>query len=175
MRILLLSVLLGVLFLVFAGNASADGSEEPELIVETDSDIYFKGDPVKVFVTLSNPTPTPFVLHFATNCTTNYMIKGHYDYLDHKKCVGPRTYLSIPAKSKRTWVFIHTYKDYSFKAGRKYDVVGEIRGFGSFSVKGYDGYMGRNPKTGEPVPVAPKRLPVFRVGKDLAARVDQGS
>ena len=51
----------------------------------------------------------------------------------------------------------------------------EIRGFGSFSVKGYDGYMGRNPKTGEPVPVAPKRLPVFRVGKDLAARVDQGS
>ncbi len=49
----------------------------------------------------------------------------------------------------------------------------EIRGFGSFQVKDYDGYMGRNPRTGEPVSVPPKRLPVFKVGKSLSRAVDE--
>jgi len=48
----------------------------------------------------------------------------------------------------------------------------EIRGFGSFKVKGYDGYTGRNPKTGDSVEVSPKRLPVFKVSKELKERVD---
>ncbi len=48
----------------------------------------------------------------------------------------------------------------------------EIRGFGSFKIKHYDGYRGRNPKTGEPIDVKPKRLPFFKVGKDLKKRVD---
>ncbi len=43
----------------------------------------------------------------------------------------------------------------------------EIRGLGSFKVKEYQGYSGRNPKTGELVTVAPKTLPFFRAGKDL--------
>lgn len=43
----------------------------------------------------------------------------------------------------------------------------EIRGFGSFKIKGYRGYKGRNPKTGDSVAVPPKRLPVFRAGKEL--------
>ena len=43
----------------------------------------------------------------------------------------------------------------------------EIRGLGSFKVKEYQGYSGRNPKTGEVVTVAPKRLPFFRAGKEL--------
>lgn len=43
----------------------------------------------------------------------------------------------------------------------------ELRGFGTFQMREYDGYMGRNPRTGEPVSVPPKRLPFFRVGKDL--------
>lgn len=43
----------------------------------------------------------------------------------------------------------------------------EIRGFGSFKVKGYKGYTGRNPKSGEVVNVAPKRLHFFRPGKEL--------
>lgn len=43
----------------------------------------------------------------------------------------------------------------------------EIRGFGSFKVKGYRGYRGRNPKTGDNVEVPAKRLPVFRAGKEL--------
>jgi integration host factor subunit beta len=48
----------------------------------------------------------------------------------------------------------------------------EIRGFGSFVVKEYNAYQGRNPKTGEKIPVAPKKLPFFKVGKDLKERVD---
>jgi len=43
----------------------------------------------------------------------------------------------------------------------------EIRGFGSFKVKDYKGYTGRNPKSGELVKVHPKRLPFFRPGKQL--------
>ena len=43
----------------------------------------------------------------------------------------------------------------------------EIRGFGSFSMREYKGYKGRNPKSGAEVRVQPKRLPFFRVGKDL--------
>ncbi len=49
----------------------------------------------------------------------------------------------------------------------------EIRGFGSFSIREYDGYDGRNPKTGEKVRVAPKRLPFFKVGKELRDRINQ--
>ncbi len=48
----------------------------------------------------------------------------------------------------------------------------EIRGFGAFSVKDYEGYTGRNPKTGEKIQVDPKRLPVWRTGTDLKKRVD---
>ncbi|MCB2187419.1 MAG: integration host factor subunit beta [Deltaproteobacteria bacterium] len=48
----------------------------------------------------------------------------------------------------------------------------EIRGFGSFKVKDYDGYKGRNPKTGEVIQVGQKKLPFFKVGKELKERVD---
>ncbi|RMG90448.1 MAG: integration host factor subunit beta [Candidatus Dadabacteria bacterium] len=48
----------------------------------------------------------------------------------------------------------------------------EIRGFGSFCVKKYDAYVGRNPKTGERIEVPPKRLPYFKVGKELKERID---
>lgn len=48
----------------------------------------------------------------------------------------------------------------------------EIRGFGSFKVKKYDGYTGRNPRTGELVDVKPKKLPFFKCGRDLKERVD---
>lgn len=48
----------------------------------------------------------------------------------------------------------------------------EIRGFGSFTVRQYKAYEGRNPRTGETVHVAPKRLPFFKVGKDLRERVN---
>ena len=48
----------------------------------------------------------------------------------------------------------------------------EIRGFGSFKIKHYEGYEGRNPKTGEIIHVAEKKLPFFKVGKELKERVD---
>ncbi len=43
----------------------------------------------------------------------------------------------------------------------------EIRGFGSFVMREYKTYTGRNPKTGKVVEVKPKRLPYFKVGKEL--------
>jgi integration host factor subunit beta len=48
----------------------------------------------------------------------------------------------------------------------------EIRGLCSFFVKNYGGYTGRNPKTGEKVKIASKKLPFFKVGKELKDRVD---
>jgi integration host factor subunit beta len=48
----------------------------------------------------------------------------------------------------------------------------EIRGLGSFKVKQYDGYSGRNPKTGKQIKVKPKKLPFFKCGKELKERVD---
>ena len=49
----------------------------------------------------------------------------------------------------------------------------EIRGFGSFKVRRYEGYQGRNPKTGGAVYVKPKVLPVFKIGKGLHARLNK--
>ncbi|MBN2643859.1 MAG: integration host factor subunit beta [Desulfuromonadaceae bacterium] len=49
----------------------------------------------------------------------------------------------------------------------------EIRGFGSFVVKDYKSYTGRNPKTGEAIQVKDKKLPFFKVGKELRERVDE--
>ena len=48
----------------------------------------------------------------------------------------------------------------------------EIRGFGSFLLKSYNAYTGRNPKSGEKVYVPRKELPFFRAGKDLRERVN---
>jgi integration host factor subunit beta len=43
----------------------------------------------------------------------------------------------------------------------------EVRGLGSFEVRHYGAYKGRNPRTGDSVAVNPKRLPFFKVGKEL--------
>ena len=51
----------------------------------------------------------------------------------------------------------------------------EIRGFGSFEIRNYRAYEGRNPRTGAAVSVKPKRLPFFKVGKELKERVNQGA
>ena len=48
----------------------------------------------------------------------------------------------------------------------------ELRGFGSFKVREYDTYTGRNPKTGAPIAVKPKKLPFFKAGKDLRESID---
>ena len=51
----------------------------------------------------------------------------------------------------------------------------EIRGFGSFEIRNYRAYEGRNPRSGAAVSVKPKRLPFFKVGKELKERVNEGA
>jgi integration host factor subunit beta len=51
----------------------------------------------------------------------------------------------------------------------------EIRGYGSFTVRHYHAYDGRNPRTGKAVSVPEKRLPFFKVGKELKALVNGAS
>ena len=50
----------------------------------------------------------------------------------------------------------------------------EVRGFGSFANRNYKAYEGRNPKTGKIVKVSPKKVPFFKVGKELKEMVDKG-
>ena len=49
----------------------------------------------------------------------------------------------------------------------------EIRGFGSFTVRNYGERLARNPKTGESIHIASKRLPFFKIGKELKERINQ--
>ncbi|HOW99881.1 MAG TPA: HU family DNA-binding protein [Deltaproteobacteria bacterium] len=51
----------------------------------------------------------------------------------------------------------------------------EIRGFGSFVMRDYKPYIGRNPKSGEKIQVREKTLPFFKSGKDMRDRVNEGS
>jgi len=64
------------------------------------------------------------------------------------------------------WVF-DGFKDALREGGRV-----EIRGFGSFTVRDYSPYLGKNPKTGQRVQVGSKKLPYFKVGKELRERVN---
>ena len=63
--------------------------------------------------------------------------------------------------------FFYTIKETLSKGERV-----EIRGFGSFTVKNYKPYIGRNPKTGVQINVPSKKLPFFKVGKELKEMVD---
>ena len=67
---------------------------------------------------------------------------------------------------------VKMFFDEMAKALSKGDRV-EIRGLCSFHVKKYKAYTGRNPKTGKKVEIAPKRLPVFKPGKELRERLDR--
>lgn len=70
--------------------------------------------------------------------------------------------ISVEEAAQITGIFFDSMK----KALLNGDRV-EIRGFGSFKIKDYAGYAGRNPKTGQSVDVISKKLPFFRVGKEL--------
>jgi integration host factor subunit beta len=65
-------------------------------------------------------------------------------------------------------LIIDDFNDTLKKGGRI-----EIRGFGSFTVREFNGYTGRNPKTGAKTQVGSKRLPFFKVGKELKERVNR--
>ena len=49
----------------------------------------------------------------------------------------------------------------------------EIRGFGSFVNRKYGTRRGRNPKTGESIPIPAKKLPFFKTGKELKAKLQK--
>lgn len=78
------------------------------------------------------------------------------------KTLAEQNDLQIDAATRIVNVFFQSIKDALVRGDRV-----EIRGFGSFKVKDYQGYNGRNPKTGQSVQVSPKRLPFFRPGKEL--------
>lgn len=75
--------------------------------------------------------------------------------------------LSRKEAEKITEVFFNTIEQTLVKGERV-----EIRGFGSFTVNEYKSYTGRNPKTGVQINVPAKKLPFFKVGKELKDRVD---
>jgi len=72
---------------------------------------------------------------------------------------------------KRAEDVVNLIFDSMIEAMAKGDRI-EIRGLGSFVVKEYGAYTGRNPRTGDSIQVRPKRLPFFKVGKELRERVD---
>ena len=77
---------------------------------------------------------------------------------------------NIPVKTATT--IVDTLFDSMMESLEKGERI-EIRGFGSFAVRYYDAYKGRNPKTGQIVDVPPKRLPFFKVGKELKEMVNK--
>lgn len=78
------------------------------------------------------------------------------------KTLAEETNIPIEEATIVVNTFVDNMKD-SLLAGDRV----EIRGFGSFKLKEYGGYAGRNPKTGKMVEVDPKNLPFFRAGKEL--------
>ena len=83
----------------------------------------------------------------------------------------------IAEKLKFPWARAEVLVDQVFEAMvealKRGDGI-EIRGFGSFTIRQYKAYEGRNPRTGETVQVKPKRLAFFKVGKELRERVNNG-
>jgi len=65
-------------------------------------------------------------------------------------------------------VLFNSIADALAKGGRV-----EIRGFGSFKVKEYKPYSGRNPKTGKPIQVRGKKLPYFRLSGIMRKRINK--
>ena len=69
-------------------------------------------------------------------------------------------------------IIVETIIDSMVEALARGDRI-EIRGFGSFAVKDRGARKGRNPKTGETVHVPPKRMPHFKIGKELYGRINR--
>ena len=73
------------------------------------------------------------------------------------KTLSEQKKMHIDEATKVVGAFVDSIKEALLRGDRV-----EIRGFGSFKIKEYDGYTGRNPKTGTVVQVKPKKLPFFR-------------
>lgn len=84
------------------------------------------------------------------------------------KALAEQNNLQTDEATRIVNIFFQTIKDALIRGDRV-----EIRGFGSFKIKDYQGYNGRNPRTGQSVQVQPKRLPFFRPGKELKDFLNQ--
>ena len=73
---------------------------------------------------------------------------------------------------KQTEVIVETIFDSVKEALSKGGKV-EIRGFGNFRLRSRNARKARNPKTGESVEVPPKKVPYFKVGKELREMVNR--
>ncbi len=79
------------------------------------------------------------------------------------------TDLSKPQAQRVVEIFFNSMASALAKGDRV-----EIRGLCSFFVKQDEGYTGRNPKSGEKAKIPPKKLPFFKVGKELKERINNG-
>lgn len=84
-----------------------------------------------------------------------------------QKLVQENPGLSVREVEKIVAVFFDEVVDRLTADGRV-----ELRGFGAFSTRARDGRTGRNPRTGETVDVEPKRVPYFKPGKEMRARLN---
>jgi integration host factor subunit beta len=84
------------------------------------------------------------------------------------KQVSEKTNIELKAAK----VIVDTFFDAMRESLEKGDRI-EIRGFGTFVVRHYGAYKGRNPKTGEIVHVPPKKLPYFKVGREMKKLINK--
>ena len=82
-------------------------------------------------------------------------------------CLAERQGISKQMAKRAVGLFFEGMAEELAKGGRV-----EIRGFGSFQVRSYDSFKSWNPKTGESIEVKPKRMPHFKVGKNLFKRLN---
>jgi len=75
---------------------------------------------------------------------------------------------------RRAYIVVDTFFEKLTRALMNGEKV-EIRNFGNFVVRYYDGYTGRNPKSGEKVKIPAKRLPLFKAGLGLRKMLNEGS
>ena len=75
--------------------------------------------------------------------------------------------LSISESARVLDVFFNSIADALIQGKRV-----ELRGLCTFQIRSYQGYEGRNPRTGEAVSVKTKKLPFFKPGTDLKQRVN---
>ncbi len=83
-----------------------------------------------------------------------------------------RVAAKIPLTKKQTEVIVDMFLTSITEALSRGEKV-ELRGFGSFRIRHRSSREGRNPKTGDPVPIPAKRVPFFKAGKDLQEIVNQ--
>lgn len=101
-------------------------------------------------------------------CIWRYVNLGvHVNKSELIEKLAQRTQINVIQSEEVVNLIYRKMRDTLISGGRI-----EIRGFGSFVVKEYGAYEGRNPKTGEKIPVPPKKLPFFKVGKELKERID---